>query len=59
MTADRSATATKLRTLRGLLECALDEHEGDHGRFAPDFLPKHWTHAARKALKGRSGVVRK
>lgn len=38
------------KQLRDLLECALDEHDGKSGKFAPDFMPDHWTHEARRRL---------
>lgn len=37
--------------MREALSCALDEHDGEHGQFKPDFMPNHWTHKARQLLK--------
>ena len=39
--------------LRDLLRVALDEHDGYHGQFYADYMPEHWTHAARAALTGK------
>lgn len=32
------------------LRDALGEHDDTEGRFSPDYMPNHWTHAARAAL---------
>src|ERR1700687_1395118 len=33
---------------REVLAVALGEHEAKHGKLADEYLPKHWTHAARR-----------
>jgi hypothetical protein len=48
--ADRETLIKEIATLRDLLSCALNEHDGNEGEFDPNFMPNHWTHSARKIL---------
>lgn len=46
----------EIERLRDMLNVALNEHEGEHGQFAIEFMPKHWTHEARKYFSDQQNV---
>jgi hypothetical protein len=43
--------ANKIEQLAETLGAALGEHASEAGQFKPDYMPKHWTHTARKLLR--------
>ena len=40
----------EIERLRAAIAAALDEHDQAAGRYAPTFMPDHWTHKARVLL---------
>jgi hypothetical protein len=43
--------AAEIERLLSVLAVALSEHDTNEGQFAENFMPKHWTHEARRIFR--------